>query len=214
MNKKSIYILPSLLVMFMFSVSVWLYNLLPVQIPTHWNIEGGVDGYSSKAFGAFFLPEIALLVFLLLMFFPRIDPLKKNFESFRKYYDYFVFVLIVFFFSLHVLILSAARGYSLPIQYFIVPVTAVLFYVIGLMMKKSKRNWFVGVRTPWTLSSDTVWEKTHQVTGKLFLVWAALCLTGLFFSKMIFWTVIIPAVGIVIFSFVYSYFLYKKEIKR
>jgi uncharacterized membrane protein len=93
------------------------------------------------------------------------------------------------------------------------PAVGALFVIIGYLIKFSKRNFFVGLRTPWTLASDYVWEKTHKVGSWIFMalgVWMAV--VGLLFSpKYLVWGILVPVFGMFIWMFVYSYLLYKKE---
>jgi uncharacterized membrane protein len=94
------------------------------------------------------------------------------------------------------------------------PAMGLLFFIIGSMLRKAKRNWFIGIRTPWTLSSDSVWDKTHQIGGLLFMATGVLAVIGGFFGGQVaFWSLMIPVLGTTIFLIVYSYVLYQKEVK-
>ncbi|MBT3712650.1 MAG: SdpI family protein, partial [Anaerolineae bacterium] len=86
-----------------------------------------------------------------------------------------------------------------------------LFLLVGYMLRKAKRNWFIGIRTPWTLSSDTVWDKTHQLAGKLFIASGILAMLGVFFGDNAVWFTLIPILGTTLWLFIYSYLLYQKE---
>jgi len=91
------------------------------------------------------------------------------------------------------------------------PAIGGLMFFMGILLEKAERNWFIGIRTPWTLSSDRVWKKTHEAGSWLFKVLGLLLFAGLFLSSIIFWAIIAGAVGISLFLFIYSYFLWKKE---
>ena len=94
------------------------------------------------------------------------------------------------------------------------PAMGLLFIVVGSMLRKAKRNFFIGIRTPWTLSSDTVWEKTHQLGSVLFMVSGALAVIGgLFGGTVAFWMLMVPLMGSTIFLLIYSYVLYQRETK-
>ena len=94
------------------------------------------------------------------------------------------------------------------------PFLGVLFIAVGWMLRKAKRNFFIGIRTPWTLSSDTVWDKTHQLGSNLFMASGALAIVGGFFGGMTaFWLMFIPLIGSSLFLVVYSYVLYRGETK-
>ena len=93
------------------------------------------------------------------------------------------------------------------------PALGLLFIFMGQLISKAKRNFFIGIRTPWTLSSDTVWNQTHRVGGKLFMAAGVLALLGAFFPDAAIWFVMLPIFGVTIFTMVYSYFLYAAEQK-
>jgi len=96
----------------------------------------------------------------------------------------------------------------------ILPAIGLLFIVVGSLLRKAKRNFFIGIRTPWTLSSDTVWEKTHQLGSVLFMISGVLAVIGGFIGgNTAFWMLIIPLIGSTVFLLVYSYVLYERETK-
>ena len=86
------------------------------------------------------------------------------------------------------------------------PALGILFYYCGVLIENAKRNWFIGIRTPWTLSSDSVWEKTHKIGGKLFKIAGIIALFGIFFPNYTFLFVLIPVVSVAIYTAAYSYF--------
>ena len=93
------------------------------------------------------------------------------------------------------------------------PALAVLWFCLGVFLKRAKRNWFVGIRTPWTLSSDLVWDKTHQVGGRLFQVTAPIILISIWFQDKLFYFLFIPVMATILFCVIYSYILYWRENK-
>ncbi len=201
------------IILLSFAVGLYVYPQMPDQVASHWNVQGEADGYMSKFWGVFIMPIISIGLFLLFFFIPKIDPLKANIAKFRKYFNAFIVLIFLFLFYVFLLTVFWNMGMRFDMTLLMIPALAALFYFIGGFMEKMKRNWFIGIRTPWTLSSDTVWEKTHQVGGKLFRVIGVLTLLGLFFSDYIVYFIVIPAVLVVVFVFIYSYFLYQKEAK-
>ena len=149
-------------------------------------------------------------MYLLFLLLPKIDPMKENIERFRRYYNLFILVIIGFLFYVFILTIIWNLGYSFNIVQLLVPAFGILSYFVGILFEKTKRNWFIGIRTPWTLSSDKVWDKTHKLGSKLFKFAAALSLFGLVFSKVAFYLIIFPLILISIFLLIYSYFEYKK----
>ncbi len=114
---------------------------------------------------------------------------------------------------IHALTLLWNLGYTnLGIGKAMLPAMGLLFIVIGSLLRKAKRNWFIGIRTPWTLSSDSVWNETHRLGSVLFMISGVLALIGGFFGGMIaFWFLFVPLIGSTIFLLVYSYVLYQRE---
>ena len=178
---------------------------------SHWGINGEVNGYMSKFWGLFLLPIISLGIFLLLTYIPKIDPMKENVEKFRKHYDNFIVLIILFMFYVHALTLFWNMGYRFDMMRFMIPSLSALFYYIGVMIENSKRNWFIGIRTPWTLSSDSVWDKTHALGGKLFKVVGLISLLGIIVPKYSFYILFFPIIIVSLYTVIYSYLEYKKE---
>jgi uncharacterized membrane protein len=197
-----------------FVVAVWLYPLVPDQMPSHWNAAGEVDGYLPKFWGLFLMPIISLGMLLLFVAIPRIDPLKKNLETFRGHFDVFVVILIGFMFYINMLVLLWTLEYQFSIIQALVPAFAVLFFYAGVLIQHSKRNWFVGIRTPWTMSSDRVWEKTHRRGGKLFKAVGVIVLLGMVFEDLAIWILVGPIVAVAVYTMAYSYFEYQKEKRK
>jgi len=192
-------------------LGVSFFDQLPEQMTSHWNTAGQPDDTMPKLFGAFLLPIVSTCIALLMLLLPYIDPLRKNLEKFRSVYDGFIVMLVVFLTYIHALMLMANLGYQLNMGRFVLFGMAVLFLYIGILLRQSKRNWFVGIRTPWTLSSDTVWEKTHKVASLLAMLTAFACLIGAIEPTLGF-TLLFVSVGIfVVGSVGYSYVAYRQE---
>jgi len=193
-----------------FVIAVWLYPQMPDPMPSHWNAAGQVDGYMPRFWGMFLMPLISVALLLLFIVIPRIDPLKANIEKFRGYFDGFVVFIILFLFYLYSLTLLWNLNYTFNMVQMLVPVLAILFIYMGLLVSKAKRNWFIGIRTPWTLSSAEVWDKTHARGGKLFTAAGIVALAGVFFGELAIWFVLVPAIAAAVYLFAYSYFEYQK----
>lgn len=187
-----------------------LYPSFPERFASHWNAAGQADGTMGRFWGVFLFPVIMAFLFALYYFIPRIDPLRKNLESTRNQYNAFWVSMFVFFAYVYGLTIVWNLGTRFDFTVAIVPAVAALYYVLGTYMKTLKRNWFVGIRTPWTLSSDVVWEKTHRLGGKLFQATAVVTLLGLFLTEQLIWVILVPLVATAIFTVVYSYIVYKK----
>ncbi len=194
-----------------FAIGIYFYPQMPEKMASHWNAQGQVDGYTSRFWGLFLMPIISVGMLLLFILIPRIDPLKSNIQQFRKYYDGFVVLIIVFLFYLYLLTIFWNTGYTFNIIIFLSPAFAILFYYAGILIENAKRNWFIGIRTPWTLSSDKVWDKTHKIGGKLFKIAGIVALLAIFFQSYAIFIIVVPVIIVSIYTVVYSYFEYQKE---
>jgi len=95
-----------------------------------------------------------------------------------------------------------------------IPAIGLLFIFVGLMLNKAKRNYFIGIRTPWTLANDVVWQKTHRLGSKLFILAGILTLLGLLFPDQAFWILMIAVLGATLIVLVYSFLAFKQEEKK
>jgi uncharacterized membrane protein len=206
-------ILLLLLVLITIIIGIVIYPYMPDKVASHWDASGQVDGYMSKFFGVFFVPIICLVCILLFIFIPKMDPLKKNFKTFQKEFDFFALGIFLFFFYIYLLIIFWNLGYDINIGKYICPAFGILFIFVGVLLKKAKRNYFVGIRTPWTLADDRVWDKTHQLGFKLFILIGLLCFAGVFIPKYTFYIIIGLILLVTGFLFLYSYLIYKGVIK-
>jgi len=190
-----------------------LWNRLPDQMASHWNVNDQVDGYLPKFWGVFLLPLITLGLFVLFRIVPAIDPMKANIAQFQEAFNLFIVLMAAFMLYIYALSLAWSLGYtSFRISGAMLPAIGLLFIFIGFMMRKAKRNFFIGIRTPWTLSSDTVWNETHRIGAVLFMVSGALAFLGGFFGgTTAFWMMFAPILASTLFLLVYSYVLYQRE---
>lgn len=155
---------------------ILLYPDLPDRIPSHWNIYGQIDGYSSRAFGAFFVPLLMVGIYLLMVLVPLLDPRRENYSRFAGAYTFLRWALVLFMLSLYVVTLLAALGYIVDISIFVKAGVAVLFIIIGNFMGQFRHNYFVGIKTPWTLANEDVWQRTHRMGGRLWVASGLVCL--------------------------------------
>lgn len=191
------------------------WNQLPEQMASHWNANDKVDGYMSKFWGVFLMPLITLGMFVLFLTLPNIDPLKANIAQFRGAFNLFIVFITAFMLYIHGLTLAWSLGYqNFKMSAAMLPFMGLLFIFVGYMLRQAKRNFFIGIRTPWTLSSDTVWDKTHQLGSWLFIASGVFALFGAIFSgTAAMWLTLIPVMGSALLVVVYSFVLYQREMK-
>ena len=200
------------LITFAVAFSISVYDRLPEQMASHWNTANQVDGYVSRFWGAFLMPVVSAAMLLLFLVIPVIDPLKANIAKFREYFNTFVMLIVAFMVYMHILTMIWNLGYDqFNMGTAMLPALGLLFVFAGIMMRKAKRNFFIGIRTPWTLSSDRVWDETHRLGAVLFIISGILSLLGAFFADYAVWFILIPVLGSTLFLLVYSYVLYQRE---
>ena len=212
-RKKEMLIWLALIAPFLYSL--YVSNGLPEQVPSHWNVKGEVDDYSGKGFALFLLPAMNVLVYFILFFIPRIDPRYQHYKLFGPSYQNIRLIIHVFFvgifaFTIHAALTNNASGFN-----FFMAGMGLFFALLGNYMRTVRSNWFVGIRTPWTLSNEEVWRKTHMLAGRIWfyggLILAVICL---FLSSEAAGIVLASGVGLMAFvPVVYSFFEYRKVVK-
>jgi uncharacterized membrane protein len=184
---------------------------MPETMASHWNAVGEANGFMPKTWALFLMPVISLFLAGLFSLLPKIDPYKENVAKFRETYGQVVVGVFAFLFYVYVLTIAWNLGYIFNFTTFLIPAFAVLFYGLGWALEKTERNWFMGIRTPWTLSSDRVWKKTHKLGGKLFKALGIITLVSLLFDAgASFWPFMVGILSVSLFLVVYSYVEFKK----
>lgn len=189
---------------------VLVYPAMPDKLASHWNAAGEVNGYMSKFWGVFLLPIVIAAMFLLFIIIPRIDPMKENIAAFRRTYNFlivFIIFVLTFFYGLSI---AWNLGGRFNFARYAIAALGIMVFAIGVMLPKMKRNWFVGIRTPWTLSSDIVWEKTHIHGGIIFKALGVFTVLTAFTRADAFLVSIVLLLAATLWLFIYSYLLYKK----
>jgi len=192
------------------AIGIYFYPLMPERMAFHWNLEGRVDNYVPKFWALSFEPLLSIGLFLLFLVIPKIDPLKENIKKFGKYYDGPVVFFVVFLFYLYLLTIAWHLNVQFNMLHALAPALGVLYYFVGVLCVHVERNWFVGIRTPWTMSSDVVWRKTHKIGATLFKVCGVTAFLGLVFERFALYFIVLPILAVAVYTTVYSYFEYKK----
>jgi uncharacterized membrane protein len=215
MTTRTTIILVLLMVIGTAAAGLLWWDRLPDPMASHWNANDQVDGYTPKFWGVSLVPLVTLGMLVLFLIIPSIDPLKANIAKFREAFNLFIVLIVAFMFYTYGLTLVWNLGYtSFKISTALLPAMGLLFIFIGFMLRKAKRNFFIGIRTPWTLSNDIVWDKTHQLGSVLFILSGILTFIGGLFGGMIaLWFLFVPLIGSTIFLTVYSYWVYQQETK-
>ena len=207
--------IPAAFVAASFALSAAVWERLPERIPIHWNFRGEIDRWGGRVEGAFLLPAIALVLWLVLPRLPRIDPRRATFDKFRGSYELVITATLAFLFAVHCAVIGAALGYHVPMGRLVPIGVGLLFVTIGNVLPRTRPNWWMGVRTPWTLSNDRVWMRTHRVGGWLMVAAGVVIMLSAFLpSSWGFAVLLIAALGSALGSVIYSYFAWKQETSR
>ncbi len=191
---------------------IWALPALPEQVASHWGLSGEPDGWSSKRTLVFLLPLIGVGVALLLAVVPRIDPRRASYELHGSTYWTLANATLIVLSGVHGAIIGYNLGWPVSINQVTGFAVGGLFILIGNLMTRMRPNWFMGIRTPWTLSSDTVWRKTHRVGGYAFVLAGVLIVAMAFARPAWFAGVLIAAaVTSAIIPVVYSYIVWRAE---
>lgn len=207
--KKEIPILLIVLVPFIYLAYIW--NDLPQTVPTHWNWKGEIDDWGNKStliLITFLLPG---LIYILFTIIPFIDP-KKKIQAMGNKYHNLKFLMVLFMSGLAMFIIYSTKTQTLTNPSIILLAIGLLYMLLGNYMKTIKANYFIGIRTPWTLESETVWKSTHELAGKLWFIGGLLIvisslITSKGFNSKLFITITIL---ITLIPFIYSYMEFKK----
>jgi uncharacterized membrane protein len=188
------------------------YPSMAERVPTHWNMQGEVDGWSSRYVVAWVIPLVMASMLVIFRILPHIDPRRANYEKFRGAYDAIVIATVVFMTGLHMLLLASATGSEVPIGRIIPAAVGAFFMVLGVLLPRAHPNWFIGIRTPWTMTSDVAWERTHRLGGTLFLLSGVLTvLASVATPRQAAWVLIVSASVTGVTVIAYSYVVWRQE---
>lgn len=206
--------LPLALILITFCVGIILYSRLPESMPSHWGVNGNIDSWLNKNVAVVLFPLLTLAVYFLMTVMPIFDPLRENYSKFAMPYFWFRTATVLFLSLLYFYSLWVALGGELNVVYFIVPVLALYFVLLGFFLPKVKKNYFIGIRTPWTIHSEKVWDMTHMFGEKVFVGTGVLSLFSVLvpeFAFFIFISLVLLASCAVV---VYSYYAFKEIEKQ
>ncbi len=194
------------------AISAVLWHRLPEPSPVHWDLQGKVDGWGPRWQVAWLLPPLALAVVVLMAFLPWLGPFRRNMESFQVTYGRILVLVMGIFLAMHTIFLLNAAGFAVPVGRAMAVVVGILLAILGNWMGKLRRNFYVGIRTPWTIANEEVWERTHRVSGPLFVLHGIVtALFGIFGSNVLCFVVLLGGlIAISGFAVVYSLVLYRQ----
>jgi uncharacterized membrane protein len=202
------------LVLAQFLVAFYLYPRMPERVAIHWGLSGEADGYGSRFLGLFLIPIFSMLLLPFMLALPRLDP-SGGIERFRGGYDWFVFGFMGYMAYVYGLSLAWNLGWRFSFMRMLAPAMGGLFVGIGVVLRGARLNWFMGIRTPWTLLSEEVWDRTHELGSRLFIVSGALAALGaLAGGWLALALIVVPVMFTGIYLVYYSYSEYQRLVVR
>ena len=193
-----------------FVATIFIYPDLPAEIPRHWNFKGEVDAYWAKEY-IFFTAILPLLIYVMMLVLPKIDPKKRSYDLHKKAYGVTILAITLFMIGIHWISVYASLGNAVNMKIIVNLGAGILFIVLGNYMGQIRHNYFFGIRNPWTLASEEVWTKTHRVGRYAFVLLGIIFIISAFLPGPI--AAILIGIGMAIllfFSTVYSYLLFRK----
>jgi len=193
-------------------VGILAWPELPDKIPLHWDISGNIDSFGSK-FWIWLLPAIMLGVLLLFKLLPKIDPKKANYRRFKAEYEWIQVAIISLFAFIFIIQIVGSLNDNISIYTprLLVGGIGLMLVMLGTPLKSLKQNFFVGIRTPWTLSNAKSWQKTHELGGRLFSGLGIIMIFDALINLKLFWSVATIALLAIVYLVVYSYYMAKQK---
>jgi uncharacterized membrane protein len=199
----------------MFAAALIVWPSAPARIPVHWNASGDIDRYGGKVEGLLLLPTLALGIYLLMRYLPRIDPGRANYARFGGAYTAIRAGVVLLMAGIYGMVIAWVLNVPVDVSRAVPVAVGALFMLFGSVLGQVKPNWFVGIRTPWTLSSTESWARTHRLGGWLFIALGVLfAITGAFKLGSFGYVVIGAAIAAVAVLVVYSYFVWRSDPAR
>lgn len=213
MNKNEIKLnwLTVALLLIYYGICASLYPSLPDKLPVHWGINGEVNRYADKVVVDLIMPLLPLVIYLFMTVVPKIDPRRENYYKFGSSYQKIRLAIVAILVCFNTIPLLIGLGYRIDVSLVSRIIIPILSIVLGNYMGKIRYNYFTGIRTPWTLSNETVWNKTHRLTGKLMVIGGFISLVGLITPSKVGFIIVIAGIVVpTIIGSIYSYIIYTK----
>ncbi|MCE9540955.1 SdpI family protein [Candidatus Kaiserbacteria bacterium] len=210
MTNRAAYGAVWLLALAAFLAGIYFFRDLPDPMVSHWNAVGTPDGYMGKLLGVSLMPAVILLSSFVFLAITRIDPLRRNIESFRGTYNTFVVLVGIVLAVIQAAVLAVNLGASFNIGVVIMPAVGALLFAVGVLLPSTKRNFFIGIRTPWTVSDDVVWERTHALGGFIFKVLGVVAIFSIIAPSYAVYLFLAPLFVAVVGLIIYSYVVYRE----
>jgi uncharacterized membrane protein len=197
------------MILAMVAITAYYYPSLPETIAVHWDAAGKVNGYGGRWQVWLIGPGTMTGILLLAVAMPSLSPKKFEVQSFRETYGYMMVVLVALFAGIEILMLCVALDVQLKMASVFPALIFLALIFIGNPMGKVRRNFFIGVRTPWTLASEAVWYATHRLAARLMVASGTLGLIAVWIGAPN-WLLLLAMMAWVPIVAGYSLLLYKR----
>ncbi len=205
--------IPALIVVIAVAATLSVYSGLQDQIPVHWDFHGQANGWISRFWGAWLMPLVIAVLGVVLKGLPYIDPRRENYAKFAGAYEGMVILIMAYGLGVHFLLLAAGLGKPVSIAHWVPLGVGLLLAGLGILLPYARSNWFFGIRTPWTLSNDKVWDRTHRVGGPVMVVTGLLIAVGVLVVPESAQRIMPAAIAVMAFTLVaYSYLVWRQEV--
>ena len=210
LKKNKVTLIVTTLVMLLpIVIGLLLWDQLPDQVASHWDINGNIDGWSSKAFAVFFFPSLLLVIHWICVFASQTDPKSKNYHP--TMIRLVLWICPVLSLILNALVYATALGYTLRIEIILPLLVGLMFIIVGNLLPKCRQSYTMGIKLPWTLADEENWNKTHRFGGKVWVAGGVVTLATAILGS--FWILLGVLIVMVVAPTVYSYNLYRKQKK-
>lgn len=205
-------VLPIVIVVASIILGVYFYFHFPETVAIHWNFQGQPDSYGSRLLGAFVMPLTLALMYVLFLVFPSLDPKKERYPEFEKTFHILRLAIMGVLLIAFTIMGLSNLGVFVDIGPVVAAVVGVFMTIAGNFMGKIKRNSYIGIKTPWTLQSENVWNKTHRFGGWTFVIFGLIIVAAPHLPFTLALTLFLFGIGLVVVgTLAYSYWLYLKE---
>jgi len=213
-EKKEVWSL--LVIALMFCIAIYFNTVIPDDkaMIVHWNEMGEPDGYGTKFMGLFFFPIITLILYLIFCYIPRMAVYQRNITHFKTHYIGFKLAFNLYMLFIYITMLLPNIGVFVDITFLVVFGLATLIFYVGYVLQFTELNYFIGFRTPWTLVSPSVWDKTNHLASIVFRILAFFIFFSIFFKQYFIVSIIVPLIVAVVFLFTYSYYEYNRQVRE
>lgn len=200
----------ALLLLVSAGAALLVYPSLPEQFAVHFDATGTPDSFYDRAVGVALLPAVGVGIYVLFRALPHIDPRGENIRQFQTAYDAIMLLTLAFLTYLQGLLLAYNLGIEYPQNVLVLGGVGLLLAGIGVLFRYAEPNWFVGIRTPWTLSDDEVWRRTHRAAAPLFVLAGAVVAAGALLPAPTEFLVGAAVATAALLPTVYSFVLYRR----